>query len=85
MDKEKLIAAGQELKAFTTKEHKVKVMMDGIINNYGRVSDRDTADDIISSCLLGEIECQEMINVLNGPDEDRRQAIKYFLAGYCNN
>ena len=47
MDKEKLIAAGQELKSFTTKEHKVKVMMDGIINNYGRVSDRDTADGII--------------------------------------
>ena len=85
MNKEKLIAAGQELKSFTMKEHKVKVMMDGIINKYGKESDRDTADGIISSCLLGEIECQEMIDVLNGPEEDRRQAIKYFLAGYCNN
>lgn len=85
MDKEKLIAAGRELKSFTMKEHKVKGMMDNIIKNYGSVLDRDTVDGIISSCLLGEIECQEMINVLNGPDEDRRQAIKYFLAGYCNN
>lgn len=85
MDKEKLIAAGRELKSFTMKEHKVKGMMDNIIKNYGSVSDRDTVDGIISSCLLGEIECQEIIDVLNGPEEDRRQAIKYFLAGYCNN
>ena len=84
MDKEKLIVAGKELKDISHKEYKVKKDMDIIINELGNVSYRETADRLIQECLVSGIDIQELIDVLNGPDEDRKKAVQYFVMGYTS-
>lgn len=82
MDKEEMMRIGKELKQVVIREKKIKRMMDECINTNGIISSRDTVDGIIQCCLLGEVECQELIDVLNADDEIRKHAINYFLFGY---
>lgn len=82
MQKEEMIRIGKELKQVAIRELQVKKRMDKCINTNGIISSRDTVDGIIQCCLLGNIECQGLINVLNSDDEVRNQAVNYFLAGY---
>lgn len=82
MQKEEMIRIGKELKQVAIRELQVKKRMDKCINTNGIISSRDTVDGIIQCCLLGNVECQGLINVLNSDDEVRNQAVNYFLAGY---
>ena len=82
MNKEEMIRIGKDLKQVSIREHQIKKRMDKCINANGIVPSRDTVDEIIQCCLLGDVKCQELINVLNSDDEIRNQAVNYLLAGY---
>ena len=82
MQKEEMIRIGKELKQVAIRELQVKKRMDKCINTNGIISSRDTVDGIIQCCLLGNVECQGLINVLNSDDEVRNQAVNYLLAAY---
>lgn len=83
MQKEEMIRIGKELKQVAIRELQVKKRMDKCINTNGIISSRDTVDGIIQCCLLGNVECQGLINVLNSDDEVRNQAVNYLLAAYA--
>ena len=82
MNKEEMIRIEKDLKQVSIREHQIKKRMDKCINTNGIVPSRDTVDGMIQCCLLGDVECQGLINVLNSDDEVRNQAVNYFLAGY---
>lgn len=82
MKKEEMTRIGKELKQAATIQQQIKKRMDKCINTNGIVSSRDTVDGIIQCCLLVNIECQELISVLNSDDEIRNQAVNYLLAAY---
>lgn len=82
MNKEEMIRIGKDLKQVSIREHQIKKRMDKCINTNGINPSRDTVDGIIQCCLLGDVKCQELINVLNSDDEIRNQAVNYLLAGY---
>lgn len=82
MQKEEMIRIGKELKQVAIRELQVKKRMDKCINTNGIISSRDTVDGIIQCCLLGNVECQGLINVLNSDDDVRNQAVNYLLAAY---
>ena len=79
MNKEKCISIGAELK-----QHKdlIKKKMDQIIKQMTMVSSKDTVSELVECCLLCEIECQELIDTINGADNDKQKAIQYTLFGY---
>lgn len=79
MNKEKCISIGVELK-----QHKnlIKKKMDQIIKQMTITSSRDTVSELVECCLLCEIECQELIDTINGTDSDKQKAIQYTLFGY---
>lgn len=83
MNKEEMIRIGKDLKQVSIRERQIKKRMDKCINTNGIVSSRDTVDGIIQCCLLGNVECQELINILNSDDGIRNQAVNYLLAGYA--
>lgn len=82
MNKEEMIRIGKDLKQVSIRKQQIKKRMDKCINTNGIVSSRDTVDGIIQCCLLINIECQELIGVLNSDDTIRKQAVNYLLAGY---
>lgn len=82
MNKEEMIRIGKELKKVSIQKQQIKKRMDKCINTNGIVYRRDTVDGIIQCCLLGNVECQELIDVLNSDDDTRNQAVNYLLAGY---
>lgn len=82
MNKEEMIRIGKELKKVSIQKQQIKKGMDKCINTNGIVHRRDTVDGIIQCCLLGNVECQELIDVLNSDDNTRNQAVNYLLAGY---
>ena len=57
MNKEEMIRIGKELKQTASREHQIKKKMTECINANGIVSSRDTVDEIIQCCLLGNVEC----------------------------
>lgn len=79
MNKEKCISIGVELKL-----HKdlIKKKMDQIIKQMTMVSSKDTVSELVECCLLCEIECQELIDTINGADNDKQKVIQYTLFGY---
>lgn len=79
MNKEKCISIGVELK-----QHKdrIKRKMDQLMNQMTMVSSGDTVSELVECCLLCEIECQELIDTINGTDGDKQKAIQYTLFGY---
>ena len=85
MDKEEMIRIGKDLKQASIRERQIKKRMDKCINTNGIVPSRDTVDGIIQCCLLGDVECQELIDTLNSDDTIRKQAVNYLLAGYATN
>lgn len=60
----------------------LKRKMDRIINLFGKISYRDTVDDVIQICLQKEVEVQCLINVLNASEEEQKKSLQYFFAGY---
>lgn len=82
MKKEEMTRIGKELKHAATIQQQIKKRMDKCINTNGIVSSRDTVDGIIQCCLLGDVECQELIDTLNSDDTIRKQAVNYLLAAY---
>lgn len=76
--------AGKNIKKVSKVRRKIKNMMNKIIRENGTVSSRETLDQIIQVCLICEIEIQEAINVLNGTEQERKDAIKSILCGYIN-
>ena len=82
MKKEEMTRIGKELKQAAPIQQQVKKRMDKHVNTNGVVSSRDTVDGIIQCCLLGNIECQKLIDILNSDDSTRKQAINYLLAAY---
>lgn len=83
MKKEEMTRIGKELKQEATIQQQIKKRMDNCINTNGIVPSRDTVDGIIQCCLLGDVECQELIDTLNSDDGIRNQAVNYLLAGYA--
>lgn len=79
MNKKECISIGLELK-----QHKdlIKKKMDQIIKQMTMVSLRDTVSELVECCLLCEIECQELIDAINGTDRDQKNVIQYTLFGY---
>ena len=79
MNKKECISIGLELK-----QHKdlIKKKMDQIIKQMTTVSSRDTVSELVECCLLCEIECQELIDTINGTDCDQKNVIQYTLFGY---
>lgn len=82
MNKEEMIRIGKDLKQASIRERQIKKRMDKCINTNGIVPSRDTVDGMIQCCLLENIECQELIDVLNSDDKIRSQAVNYILAAY---
>lgn len=82
MNKEEMIRIGKDLKQVSIREHQIKKRMDKCINANGIVPSRDTVDGIIQCCLLGDVECQELIDTLNSDNMIRKQAVNYLLAAY---
>lgn len=82
MNKEEMIRIGKDLKQVSIRKQQIKKRMDKCINTNGIVSSRDTVDGIIQCCLLGDVKCQELIDVLNSDDEIRNWAVNYLLASY---
>ena len=82
MNKEEMIRIGKELKQVASQEHQTKKRMTECFNTNGIVSSRDTVDEIVQCCLLGNVECQELIDTLNSDDAIRKQAVNYLLAAY---
>ena len=60
----------------------IKKKMDQIIKQMTMVSSRDTVSELVECCLLCEIECQELIDTINGTDCDQKNVIQYTLFGY---
>lgn len=79
MNKEKCISIGKELKK---NKNRIKTKMNHAINLSTIASSRDTISELIECCLLCEIECQELINIVNGSEEEQKNAIKYTCFGY---
>jgi len=82
MNKEEMIRIGKDLKQVSIQKQQIKKRMNKCINTNGIVSSRDTVDGIIQCCLLGDVKCQELIDVLNSDNEIRNWAVNYLLAGY---
>lgn len=82
MNKDEMTRIGKELKQVAIRELQIKRRMDKYINANGLVSSRDTVDGIVQCCLLGNVECQELIDVLNADDDTRNWAVNYLLGGY---
>lgn len=79
MNKEKCISIGKELQQ---QKNRIKKKMDQIVNQMTIISSRDTMSELVECCLLCEIECQELIDTINGSEEERNKAIQYTLFGY---
>ena len=82
MNKEEMIRIGKELEQVASKEYQIKKRITECFNTNGVVSSHDTVDGIIQCCLLGNVECQELIDTLNSDDTIRKQAVNYLLAAY---
>ena len=83
IEKEKCVECGKKLAACQLERPLFKKMTQ-IINLWGRVSYRDTVDEVILICLQKEVDAQCLINVLNASKEEQKKSLQYFFAGYTS-
>lgn len=81
IDKEQFIECGKQLSAMKT-GGPLRIKMNRILNLLGKVSHRDTLDEIIQICLQKEIDVQCLIEALNASEDEQKKSLQYFFAGY---
>lgn len=81
IEKEKCIECGKKL-AVSRNEKALYTKMTQIMNLWGKISYRDTVDEVILVCLQKEVDVQCLIDVLNASEEEQKKSLQYFFAGY---
>ena len=56
--------------------------MSRILDQFGKVSYRDTLDNVILICLQAEVDAQCLINAMGDSEEEQKKSLQYFFAGY---
>lgn len=66
------------------KTHKTITNLTQIINNMPLMRSKAVVDNLIQQCLLHNVECQMLIEVLNADEDIQKEYTNYFLQGYLS-